>query len=82
MHTEQIVLYTENQVIQNAVQQNLLGVIIDKNLSWDKQINYVCLKVQMTKIYILAALFQLWMYCFKEHNAENRMHKFQLAPEI
>ena len=45
VRTEQIVLYIENQVIQNADQQKLLGVIIDKNLSWDKQINAVCLNI-------------------------------------
>ena len=45
MRTEQIVLYIENQVIQNADQQKLLGVIIDENLSWDKQINAVCLNI-------------------------------------
>ena len=43
--TEQIVLYIENQVIQNADQQKLLGVIIDKNLSWDKEIDAVCLNI-------------------------------------
>ena len=42
VRTEQIVLYIENQVIQNADQQKLLGVIIDKNLSLDKQIDAIC----------------------------------------
>ena len=45
VRTEQIVLYIENQVIQNADQQKLLGVITDKNLSWDKQIDVVCLNI-------------------------------------
>ena len=43
MRTEQIALYIENEVIQNADQQKLLGVIIDKNLNWDKQTDAVCL---------------------------------------
>ena len=30
---------------QNADQQKLLGVIIDKNLNWDKQVDAVCLNI-------------------------------------
>ena len=45
MRTEQIKLYIENHVILGTEQQKLLGVIIDKNLSWDKQIDAVCLNV-------------------------------------
>ena len=45
VRTEQIVLYIENQVIQNADQQKLLGVITDQNLRWDKQIDVVCLNI-------------------------------------
>ena len=41
MRTEQIKLYIENHVILGTEQQKLLGVIIDKNLSWDKQIDAV-----------------------------------------
>ena len=40
------------------------------------------LKVPMTKIYIPVPLFQRSRYCFKDHNAENRMQKFQVLPEI
>ena len=43
IRTEQIGLYRVNEVIPNVEQQKLLGVIIDKHLSWDKQINSVCL---------------------------------------
>ena len=45
LRTEQIKLYIENHVILGTEQQKLLGVIIDKNLSWDKQIDAVCLNV-------------------------------------
>ena len=45
VRTEQIILYIENQVIQNADQQKLLCVIIDQNLSWDKHIGAVCLNI-------------------------------------
>ena len=45
MRTDQIKLYIENHVILGTEQQKLLGVIIDKNLSWDKQIDAVCLNV-------------------------------------
>ena len=45
MRTEQIKLYIENHVNLGTEQQTLLGVIIDKNLSWDKQIDAVCLNV-------------------------------------
>ena len=33
MRTEQITLYINNEVVQNADQQKLLGIIIDKNLN-------------------------------------------------
>ena len=45
MRTEQIAVYIENEVIQNADQQKLLGIIIDKNLNWDKQIDAVCFTI-------------------------------------
>ena len=37
---------------------------------------------QMTKIYIPVCLLQIKRYCFKDHNAENHIQKFQLIPEI
>ena len=43
MYIEQIAQYKGNEVIrQIADQQKLLGVIIEKNLSWDNQIDAVC----------------------------------------
>ena len=39
-------------------------------------------KIQMTKIYISDSSLQLERHYFKDHNAENRMQKFQLVPEI
>ena len=41
MRADQITLNIENEMIKNADHQKLLGVIIDKNLSWDKQIDAV-----------------------------------------
>ena len=45
MHTEQIKLYIKNHVILGAEQRKLLDVIIDTNLSWDKQIDAFCLNI-------------------------------------
>ena len=45
IRTEQIDVYIEHEVIQNVEQHKLLGVIIDKHLSWDKQIDFVCLNI-------------------------------------
>ena len=42
---KQITLYIENEIIESADHQKLLGVIIDKNLSWDKQIDAVCANI-------------------------------------
>ena len=35
----------ENELIQTVEHQKLLGVIIDMSLSWDKQIDTVCLNI-------------------------------------
>ena len=35
----------ENELIQKVEHQKLLGVIIDMSLSWDKQIDSVCLNI-------------------------------------
>ena len=45
MRADQITLYIENEIIKNADHQKLLGIIIDKNLSWDKQIDAVCANI-------------------------------------
>ena len=45
IRTEQIDVYIEHEVIQNVEQHKLLGVIIDKHLSWDKQMDFVCLNI-------------------------------------
>lgn len=42
---EQIELFLENEIIQNVKQQKLLGVIIDNTLSWDKQVDSVCINI-------------------------------------
>ena len=39
IRADQITLYIENEMIINADHQKVLGVIIDKILSWDKQID-------------------------------------------
>ena len=41
----------------------------------------ISLKVQMTKIFIPVSL-QIKRHCFKDHNAETRIQKFQLIPEL
>ena len=43
---------------------------------------FIALKVQMTKIYIPVSSLQILRHYFKDHNAENRIQKFQLIPEM
>ena len=38
-------VYLESHCIQHVETQKLLGIITDKNLSWDKQIDSVCLNI-------------------------------------
>ena len=45
MRADQITLYIENEMIKNADHQKLLGIIINKNLSRDKQIDAVCANI-------------------------------------
>ena len=45
MRADQITLYIENEIIQSADHHKQLGVIIDKNLCWDKQIDAVCANI-------------------------------------
>ena len=47
VHTEQIVLYIENQRLSKMqINKNVcMCVIIDKHLSWDKQIDDICLNI-------------------------------------
>ena len=45
MHADLITLNIENEMIKNADHQKPLGLIIDKNLSWDKQIDAVCANI-------------------------------------
>ena len=45
MRADQITLSIENEMIKNADHQKLLGIIIAKNLSWDKQIDAVCANI-------------------------------------
>ncbi|MCW4347252.1 MAG: hypothetical protein N0E48_28465 [Candidatus Thiodiazotropha endolucinida] len=52
---EAINIYIDNEVIKDVDNQKLLGVIIDKTLSWDKQIDTVSLNISR-KISLLKLL--------------------------
>ena len=43
--TDHISIIIDNEQIQTVEFQKLLGVIIDRTLSWDKQIDSVCLNI-------------------------------------
>ena len=45
MRADQITLYIENEMIKYEDHQKRFGVILDKNLSWDKQIDAVCANI-------------------------------------
>ena len=47
-----LTLKINDTVINNVLYQKLLGIIIDKNLKWDNQINAVCKKVN-SKLFLL-----------------------------
>ena len=38
-------IYMEGQLIQSVEQQKLLGVVFDRSLTWDKQIDVICLNI-------------------------------------
>ena len=44
IRADKMTLYIENEIIQNAYHQKQLGVIIDKNLSWGKQIDKLIIR--------------------------------------
>ena len=44
-HNEAIEIYIESQLIQSVEQQNLLGVVINRSLTWDKQMDAGCLNI-------------------------------------
>ena len=49
----------DNEIIKEVENQKLLGVIIDKTLAWDKQINAVCLNI--TRIITLMKLLSKYL---------------------
>ena len=44
-HEETVRVYLEEDIIKEVNHQKLFGIIIDRNLTWDKQIDAVCLNV-------------------------------------
>ena len=44
-NSDDFFIIIDNEDISNVGNQNLLGIIIDKTLSWDKQIDSVCLNI-------------------------------------
>ena len=44
---ESIEIYVDNEIIKEVENQKLLGVMIDKHLSWDKQIDIVSLNIML-----------------------------------
>ena len=42
---EKIEIYIDNEIIKQADNQKLLGVVIDQTLSWDNQVNIVALNI-------------------------------------
>ena len=61
VHNNNIEVYLDNQLIENVQKQKLLGVIIDPTLSWDKQVDSVCLGV--TRKITLQKLFCIVKVC-------------------
>ena len=53
-HTESIRIFLHDEFVKEVDNQKLLGVIIDKTLTWDKQIDAVCLNI--TRITLLKLL--------------------------
>ena len=45
LHTQSIRLFLHDELVKEVDNQKRLGVIIDKTLTWDKQIDAVCLNI-------------------------------------
>ena len=58
-------VFIDGEIIKEVENQKLLGVIIDKTLSWDKQIDAVCLNV--TKRITLMKLLSKYLLVDKSH---------------
>ena len=58
---ESIEIYVDNEIIKEVENQKLLGVMIGKHLSWDKQIDIVSLKITR-RITLLKIIFKV---CWK-----------------
>ena len=43
--SEHIEVYLDQELVQLVEKQNLLGVIIDDTLSWDDQVETICLNI-------------------------------------
>ena len=53
-HTESIRIFLHDELVKDVDNQKLLGVTIDKTLTWDKQIDAICLYI--TRITLLKLL--------------------------
>ena len=55
-NSDDFFIIIDNEDISNVDNQKLLGIIIDKTLSWDKQIDSVCLnitrRITLLKLYL------------------------------
>ena len=56
---ESLEIYVDNEIIKEVENQKLLGVMIDKYLSWDKQVDIVSLKI--TRRITLLKLFSKYV---------------------
>lgn len=45
LHMDALNIYLQNEIIPTVENHKLLGIIIDKTLSWEKQIDTVCLNI-------------------------------------
>ena len=73
---KQIAMSPQSKGINNCDSQKLLGIIIDKSLTWDKQIDAVCLNVtrQITLLKLLSK--------YVDQNSLNIYYKSYILPII
>ena len=62
-NSDDFFIIVDNEDISNVDNQNQLGIIIDKTLSWDNQIDSVCLnitrRITLLKLYLIMVTCQI-----------------------
>ena len=67
MNFDVIEILLNNEFIQHVESQKLLGIIIDKTLGWDKQVDSVCLNITRRITLLKQLLKYVSKNCLKQY---------------